>query len=87
MNLINKKTFVKVALNVNIEVFVVYVISILIIIIYLTRKALIALMLTKKFKIPFEYTNFIDIFLEEKILLLLELTELNQYIIKLQDSK
>ena len=44
-------------------------------------------MLTKKVKIPGKYSDFVDIFSEEKVLLLPERTELNEYAINLEDGK
>ena len=40
-------------------------------------------MVVKKVKIPTKYLDFSDIFLEEKALILLKATDLNQYTIKL----
>lgn len=56
------------------------------ILIYSARKAEIALLLTKKAKILAKYSDFLNIFIEEKTLILLEIINLNQYIIKLQEN-
>ena len=53
----------------------------------LARKAQIALLVAKEVKIPTKYSDFSDIFLEEKALILLKTTELNQYAIKLQEDQ
>lgn len=45
------------------------------------------MLLIKKIKIQAEYSDFLNGFLEKKTLMLLELTKLNQYTIKLQDDK
>ena len=50
------------------------------------KKAQIALLAAKKVKIFIKYSDFSDIFLEEKALILLEATEFNQYTIKQQQD-
>lgn len=52
-------------------------------IIYIAKIAYIALLFIKKVKILIKYLEFLDIFLEKKTLILLELIKLNEYIIKL----
>lgn len=42
------------------------------------------MLIAKKLKILAEYSDFLDVFLEEKVLVLLERTNLNQYAIELQ---
>lgn len=59
----------------------------LIIIIHSARKIQIALLLTKKFEILIKYLDFLNIFLKEKTLVLLELIKLNQYTIQPQNNK
>ena len=44
-------------------------------------------MLTKEVKIPDEYSDFSDVFIKEKALVLLEHTELNEHAIDLEDGK
>ena len=44
-------------------------------------------MFAKKVRIPNEYSNFINVFLEEKALILQECDELNKYTINLEDGK
>ena len=51
------------------------------------KKAQIALLVAKKVKISTKYLDFSDVFLEEKALILLEATKLNQHIIKLQEDQ
>ena len=55
--------------------------------IHLDKAVQIASLLTKKVKILDEYSDFSDIFSEEKTLVLLECIELNEYIIDLEDNK
>ena len=61
--------------------------SLNLILINLTRKAQIALLIAKKMKIPTNYLDFLDVFLEKKALVLLEIIELNQHAIKLQKDQ
>ena len=70
-------------LNKYVEAFVVHMTSLLIIAIHLARKAQIALLVAEKVKIPIEYLDFLDVFLEEKALVLLAATDLNHHAIKL----
>ena len=86
IEIIDRKKFAKAALDEYIEAFVVYVTSLLTMAIYLARKAQIASLVTKKVQILSEYSDFSDIFLEKKASILLEVTELNQYAIKLQED-
>ena len=51
------------------------------------RAAQIASLLTKKVKIPDKYSDFTDVFSEEKALVLPEHTELNEHSIDLEDGK
>lgn len=52
--------------------------------ILLAKKTQIAFVLIKKTKISDKYLDYADVFLEEKITLLPEITDLNQHGIKLQ---
>lgn len=61
-------------------------IFLLIIAIYLAKKTQINLLITKKIIILEEYFDFLNIFLEKKTLVLLEITNFNQYTIKLQQG-
>lgn len=89
MEIIDKKEFVKTALDENVEAFIVYMTFIVLgsMLIHLARKGQIALLLAKEVKILAEYLDFLNAFLEKKALVLPELTKLNQHIIKLQDGK
>lgn len=79
-----QKKFAKIELNKNIKAFIMHVTSSslikLIILIYLVKKAQIALLIAKKVKISVKY---LDIFLKKKVLILLKMTKLNEYAIKL----
>lgn len=50
------------------------------------KKIQIALLLTQRIKIPAEYLDFSNVFLEKKGLMRLKLIKLNQYAMKLQDK-
>ena len=60
--------------------------SLNLILIHLAQEAYIALLIIKKVQILFKYLDFLDIFLEEKTLILLETIDLNQHTIKLQKA-
>ena len=88
IKLINKKKFAKAALDENSETFVIYVASFnLVPRIHPDRKAKIAFLLTKEVKILDKYSDFIDVFLEKKALVLPKRTKLNEYAINLEDDK
>ena len=57
--------------------------SLSIILIHLVGEAQIALLIVKEVKILAKYLGFLNIFLEEKALVLPEITKLNQHTIKL----
>ena len=61
--------------------------SLLTMAIHPARKAQIALLVTKEVKISTKYSDFSDVFLKKKTLILLEVTELNQYAIELQEGQ
>ena len=70
------------------ETFVIYVASLnLTLGIHSDRAAQIASLLAKEVRIPDKYSDFADVFLEKKALVLLERIELNEYAINLKDSK
>ena len=71
----------------HIEAFVVHMTSLSTMAIYLARKAQIASLVTEEIKILTEYSDFSDVFLKEKALILSEATELNQHAIKLQKGQ
>ena len=83
-----KKEFAVAALDLKHEIFVVYVASLnLVPGICSDKEAQIASLLTKEVKIPGEYSDFTDVFSEEKTLVLPERTELNEHAIGLEDGK
>lgn len=71
----------------NVEAFVMYMTFLLIMVIHTAKKGQIALLINKKVKISAEYSDFSNIFLEEKALVLSEITNLNQHAIDLQKSQ
>ena len=76
------------ALDKNSEIFVVHVASFdLAPGIHPDRKAQIASLLTKEVKISDKYLDYTDVFSEEKALVLLERTNLNEYAFKVKNSK
>ena len=88
IELINKKEFAKAALDEKSETFVVHMASLnLALGIYPDRKSQIAFLLIKEVKNPDKYSDFTDVFSEEKALVLPERTELNEHAIDLEDGK
>lgn len=86
----NKKRFVKIGLNKNIEIFVVYMVFYNLrskMLMYSNRKALITFLLTEKVTILVKYSDFFNIFLEKFIAILLEKTIINKHIIYLEVDK
>ena len=72
----------------NSETFVIYVASPnLVPGIYPDKETQIAFLFTKEVKIPDKYSDFTDVFSEEKALVLPEHTELNEHAIDLEDNK
>ena len=65
----------------------VHVTSLSIMAIHLARKAQIALLVAKEVKIPAKYSDFLDVFLKEKALILLKAIKLNHHVIKLQKGQ
>ena len=51
------------------------------------KETQIASLIAKKMQILSKYSDFSDVFLEEKALILLEITALNQHAIKLQENQ
>ena len=87
VELIDKKEFAKAALDENSKTFVVYIASLsLVLRIHLDREAQIASLLTEEVKIPDEYSDFTNVFSEEKALVLRECTEFNKYAINQEDG-
>ena len=73
-------------LDENVKAFIIYVTFLLIMTISPAKKAQIALLVTKEVKIPTKYSDFSDVFLEKKALILLEATKLNQHATKLPEG-
>lgn len=80
---INKKKFVKIILDKNIKIFIIYMFFFSFILIYLVKKYQIALLFIQKIDFQQKFV-FFHIFLRENFLKLLKITNLNQYIIKLK---
>ena len=74
------------ALDKHVEAFMVHMIPLLTIEIHPAREAQIALLIAEEIKIPTKYSDFSNMFLEEKASILLEATELNQHAIELQEG-
>ena len=88
LELINKKEFAKMALDEKFETFVVHVESLnLTPGIHPDKVAQIAFLLAKKVRIPDEYSDFADVFLEDKVLVLPERIKLNEHAIDLENGK
>ena len=79
MKIIDKKEFIKMALDKNIEAFVIYVKSFshTLILIHLAQKAQIPLLVIEKIQILSEYSDFSNVFLKKKALILPVATDLN----------
>ena len=72
----------------NSETFVIYVASLnLVSGIHLNRKAQIVSLLTEEVKMLDKYSDFADVFLEKKTLVLPERNKLNEYAINLENGK
>ena len=86
VEIIDKKKIIKAALNENIEAFVMHMtsLSLNLLPIHPTWEAQIGLLIAKEVQILFKYLDFLDVFSKKKALILLEVTELNQYAIELQ---
>ena len=93
IELINKKEFAKVALDTDSETFVMHVVALEAplsgMTIHPSRKAQIAALNQKEApnEVPFEYSDFFNVFSAEKAWVLPEQTELNKHAIKLVDGK
>ena len=75
-------------MNEKSETFVVHMASLnLVPRIHLDKAAQITSLFIKEVKIPDEYSDFADVFLEEKALVLPERTKLNEHTINLEDGK
>ena len=88
VELINKKEFAKAVLDEKSVTFVVYMASFdLTPGIHRDRAAQIASLLAKEVRIPDKYSDFANVFLEKKTLVLPKRTELNEHAIDLEDDK
>ena len=89
VEIIDRKEFAKAALDENVEAFVVHVTSLSLnsMAMHPAREAQIASLVAEEVKIPTEYSDFSDVFLEEKASILPEATEMNQHAIKLQEGQ
>ena len=87
VELIDKKKFAKKALNENFETFVTYVTSLASISVHLKKETYIAFLFNQEVKILDKYSDFVNVFLKEKSLILPEQTKLNKYAINLKDGK
>lgn len=85
----DKRNFIKVEFNENIEASVIYVssLSMGLITIDLGWEAQITLLITEKVPVLIENTNFIDVFLKKSAVVLSERVSINEHVIKLVDSK
>ena len=75
------------ALDENVEAFVMHVTPLSTMAIHPAREAQIASLVAEEVKIPTEYSDFSDVFSEEKASILPEATELNQHAIELQEGQ
>ena len=88
VELIDKKEFAKAALDENFETFVVYIASFdLAPGIHPDRETQITFLFTKNVKILDKYSDYTDVFSEEKAVILPERTNLNEHAIKLENGK
>ena len=89
VEIIDKKEFTKAALDENVEAFVVHVTSLSLnsMPIHPAREAQIASLVIEEVQIPSEYSDFSDVFSEERASILPEATELNQHAIELQEGQ
>ena len=88
IELVGKKEFAVATLDSELKTFVIYVASLnLVPGIHPDREAQIAFLLTEEVKILGKYSDFTDVFSEEKALVLPERTEFNEHAIDLEDGK
>ena len=86
MKIIHKKEFAKAVFDKHVEAFMVYVTFLSTMAIHLVIKAQITLLVDKKMQILAKYSNFSNVFLKKKTLILLKATKSNQYTIKFQKN-
>ena len=87
VEIIDKKEFARAALDEHVEAFVVHVTSLSTMAIHPAREAQIASLIAEEVKIPTDYSDFSDVFSEEKASVLPEITDLNQHAIELQEGQ
>lgn len=89
VKIINKKDFAKVALNEDVETFVVHIIPLCLglMIIHSARKAQMDSLFIKGVTVLIKYADFTVIFSKESVKILSESISINDYTIKLLDSK
>ena len=89
VEIIDKKEFTKAALDENVEAFVVHVTSLSLnsMPIYPAREAQIASLVIEEVQIPSEYSDFSDVFSEERASILPEAADLNQHAIELRENQ
>ena len=89
VEIIDRKEFAKAALDEHVEAFVVHVTSLSLnsMSIHPAREAQIASLIAEEVKIPTDYSDFSDVFSEEKASVLPEITDLNQHAIELQEGQ
>ena len=71
----------------HVEAFVVHVTFLSTMATHPARKAQIASLIAEEVKIPTNYSDFSDVFSEEKVLVLPEIIDLNQHAIELQKGQ
>ena len=90
IEIINKKKFAAIALNVDNETFVVHVAALAeptIMSIHLSCQAQITLLTSEKTGIPSKYSDFSNVFYLDSVAELLEHTKINDYPINLLNNK
>ena len=87
VEIIDKKEFTRAALDEHVEAFVMHVTFLSTMAIYPAREAQLASLIAKEVKIPTNYSDFSNVFSEEKALVLPEITDLNQHAIELQEGQ
>lgn len=87
--MINKIFFLKVDLDKNIKIYIVYITCWLAILIYPNKKVCIKLLLAYKtfIKNLFKYFDYDDIFSTNFAIVLLKYTDINNHVIKLKEGK
>ena len=87
VEIIDRKEFAKAALDEHVEAFVVHVTSLSTMAIHPAQEAQIASLVIEEVQIPSEYSDFSDVFSEERASTLPEATDLNQHAIELREDQ